>query len=527
MHQPVHKISSQQARTLFPLQKLTLDDTEELLRTSIITQLTAGTVLFSSGDLPKQIFYLISGEIELQTRNKGTLLIKSGTPAATKPLGRGIAGQLTATASQPSQVISVDADMLELFLSWTNPNAGRINEMQAGHEGEWLERLLQSRGLQRFSEEHIQILLNRINEVHHRAGDVIIQQGDNDQYYYIIKNGRCSVTRQPQAGEKVIKLAELRQGDAFGEEALLANTPRSANITMMEDGALMRLTKADFSKLMAQPLLHSIHWSDSQYLLASGGTFLDIRLPDEFETQHLPGSINIPLALLRLRLKQLDPEQKYIVCCDDGHRSAIATFLLNRHGFNAFILDGGIASILPNLADREVPSDTDNNPWGNNHHSTMEPPFNDVPGIENIHKTPPSTIPKATITPIHRIKPEPILRDIVVATPPPIPTPAPETLVIEALTVEEKNPHRNNTLKNIIIAIAVAATLITTIALATAPRSNSTPNLNTTPPAVPTAPSATTMDSPHEATYLPWSDNAENQLSELVGLPLNTTQTGQ
>ena len=485
MQQSVQKISSQQARNFFPLQKLTPDDTEELLRTAIVAHVSAGSAVFRSHDLPKQIFYLIQGEVELHTRDKGRRLIKSGTAAAKKPLGRGIAGQIAATACQDSLIVSFDADMLELFLSWTNPNAYLVNEMQTHHHGEWLERLLQSRGLLRFSEEHIQTLLNRMSKVHHQAGDVVIRQDDRDEYYYIIKSGRCNVTRQPQPGAKGIKLAELRQGDAFGEEALLANTSRSANIIMLEDGELMRLAKADFSKLLAEPLLNSVSWGDSHNLLALGGTLLDVRLPEEFNEQHLPDSINIPLPLLRLRLKQLNQQQKHIVYCNDGSRSAIAAFLLNRHGFDAFLLDGGLAATT--------------------HNSDSNTRFNTIPDIENLDKTQSishaSPQLTATIIPIHTAQPVPILQEIV---------------ELEQLLTQQTTPSHKALWIRSAIAVAIAATAI--ILTLTATISNPTHRQPT--PLTPNMTTAKTVPSDTQpATYTPWSDSTENHLSDLVGAP--------
>ncbi len=520
MQQSAQKISSQQARNLFPLQKLTQDDTEELLRTAITVRLAAGAALFRSSDLPKQIFYLISGEVELLTRDKGRRLIKGGTLAARRPLGRGITGQLSATTKQESLVVSLDADILELFLSWTNPESYQVSEMQTSHSGEWLERLLQSRGLLRFSEEHIQTLLNRMSEVHHQAGDVIIHQDDRDDYYYIIKNGRCSVTRQPQAGAKEIKLAELRQGDAFGEEALLANSPRSANITMLEDGDLMRLAKADFSKLLAEPLLNSVSWSDSHNLIALGATFLDIRLPEEFAEQHLPGSINIPLALLRLKLKQLNHNSKYIVCCNDGNRSAVATFLLNRHGFDAFILDGGLTSSPESstyTTEQATPAETTHrstqtNLWGDIRELPTQPPFDDAPGIENINKTQPLST-TAHLIPINQARPEQRHQ-------------AQPAIDIDFIMGQARESRHSSYWGRgaIIVALAAAAIAIAA-ALAINLSGNSTPRANLTQLAPALITVAQTTTNIITTTPTPWSDSAENQLIELLGAPLDGAVT--
>ena len=62
-------------------------------------------------------------------------------------------------------------------------------------------------------------------------------------------------------------------------------------------------------------------------------TVLDVRAPSEFEAHHIKGSINIPVADLRTRHTELDPEMPTIVICSTGNRSSLGTSILRRHGF--------------------------------------------------------------------------------------------------------------------------------------------------------------------------------------------------
>ncbi len=354
MKQAAQTINSSQLRQFAPLGKLSDDDAQELLRTSISIQLSPGTPIFSKDDTDKQVFYLLKGKVELRGKDKKTMIV-AGTKEARQPIGHHLPGHISAKAVEESILVSFDADMLDLFLNWTNPNAYVVNEVETSKDNEWMNRLLQSRGLLRFSEAQINTLLERMNEVHFNAGETVINQDSNDEFYYVIKKGRATVSRKPDNDSKEIKLAELREGDAFGEESILTSSSRGATITMQEDGNLMRLSKQDFSELLAEPLLDTISWDEAEAMAATGAVFLDIRLEEEFAALNIPGSVNIPLSLLRLKLKQLNQKRKYIVYCDDGSRSAVAAFLLNRHGFDAFILDGGMTTAIPHLAIKNMP----------------------------------------------------------------------------------------------------------------------------------------------------------------------------
>ena len=65
-------------------------------------------------------------------------------------------------------------------------------------------------------------------------------------------------------------------------------------------------------------------------------------MPSEFEAFHEDGAVNVPLYFLRLKLDTLDPEKKYVVCCDTGRRSSAAAFILNEADFQAVVLKGGL-----------------------------------------------------------------------------------------------------------------------------------------------------------------------------------------
>ena len=106
--------------------------------------------------------------------------------------------------------------------------------------------LLQTKAFHRIPPANIQAIFMRMQRVDYRAGEVVIKQGDDGDYFYVIVKGTCAVTRETPLNSDGIKLAELGIGDTFGEEALISDAKRNATITMLTDGALMRLGKEDF-----------------------------------------------------------------------------------------------------------------------------------------------------------------------------------------------------------------------------------------------------------------------------------------
>ncbi len=72
---------------------------------------------------------------------------------------------------------------------------------------------------------------------------------------------------------------------------------------------------------------------------------LDVRTESERKARHIRGSLHIPLNQLSNRSGELKKfKDKEIVCyCRSGNRSLTAALLLQKNGFNASNLRGGIS----------------------------------------------------------------------------------------------------------------------------------------------------------------------------------------
>ena len=68
-------------------------------------------------------------------------------------------------------------------------------------------------------------------------------------------------------------------------------------------------------------------------LLSQGGQIVDVRSEAEFKYAHKEGSINIPLGVLKNRMKELDNTKPVILCCASGSRSGLAKRTLMANGF--------------------------------------------------------------------------------------------------------------------------------------------------------------------------------------------------
>jgi rhodanese-related sulfurtransferase len=186
-------------------------------------------------------------------------------------------------------------------------------------------------------------LLERFQRKPFKRGDVVVRQGEAGDFYYLIEQGQCLVTRD--VAGTVLELAELKAGDAFGEEALVSGSPRNATVTMASDGSLLMLRKAEFDALLSEPLLVRCSPAEAIQRTARGAVWLDVRLAAEYQHDGLPSAINVPLNELRNVIPLLDEAREYIVYCQTGRRSAAAAFLLSQRGLNVAVLDGGLRGL--------------------------------------------------------------------------------------------------------------------------------------------------------------------------------------
>ena len=74
-----------------------------------------------------------------------------------------------------------------------------------------------------------------------RAGDVVVEQGDPGDSYFLVDSGELSVTV-----DGVVRPHVLSHGHDFGEIALLHKVPRTATVTALTDSTLLVVSMADF-----------------------------------------------------------------------------------------------------------------------------------------------------------------------------------------------------------------------------------------------------------------------------------------
>ena len=86
---------------------------------------------------------------------------------------------------------------------------------------------------------------------------------------------------------------------------------------------------------------------------------LDVREHDEWQAGHVAEAVHIPMGQLNTRIAEIPRDQPIIAICRSGNRSGAVTDALNRAGYTAHNLDGGMfawaAEGLPVVTDEGEP----------------------------------------------------------------------------------------------------------------------------------------------------------------------------
>lgn len=342
-------VSPKLLRQFAPLDGLKRESLAALAQKITLRSLADGEVLCKQGTVDRRILWLLSGRLEILQPGQPPRILSAGTTGAADPISPGTPRPATVRALDTVQYLSIDSELLDVAITWDQTGIYEVAELKREDEDEpggsgddWMTTLLTTKAFHRIPPANLQAIFQRLERVPYRAGETVIRQGAEGDYFYVIVSGKCLVTRESPLNRTGLKLAELSTGDTFGEEALLAGAKRNATVSMLTDGVLMRLGIEDFRALMSEPLLQRISYERATEIIAHGGQWLDVRMPREYQTHAIAGALNVPLCFIRPKLGSLDRKVPYVLLCDTERRSCAAAFILVELGFEAYVLAGGL-----------------------------------------------------------------------------------------------------------------------------------------------------------------------------------------
>ena len=293
---------------------------------------------------------MLEGGIDILWNNTRIKTVGASDRASRRALDTGGPKRYSAVASGHTTIFRVRRSQLQRAIEQSElserPSELTVSDIEDDESTDWMVRLLRSPIFAKLASSDIHRVLERMEKVDVEQDQVIISQGEPGDFYYVIQEGRCAVRRRSTRDETDYLLAELGPGDSFGEDALIGETSRNAQIVMLTDGLLLRLDRNSFIDLIRNQLIEEVDTGDAEALVSKGAIWLDVRNTGEFEQSALPGAINIPVAMLRVQSRKYSNDPIYIVCGDSPRTAAAGAFILMQRGFDARSLAAPLSDLL-------------------------------------------------------------------------------------------------------------------------------------------------------------------------------------
>jgi len=341
----------QQCRSLVPLSTMREQHLLTALDHSKSIMACSGDMLFEETVSQDYIYYLLSGEILLKHHQGNERIITADFHWL--PIVQFQAENFSAAAITDCELLRFDRLSLDNLLTWSQVadylEIDISYDRDLDEDADWLRSMLNSNLFYKIPPLNVLSIYSKVSAKNVSKDQTILKQGDEGDFCYFIKEGLAEVTRTPPEGEEPTPLAQIGEGRCFGEDALIQHTTRNATVKMLTDGIVMCLHKNDFDDLLVSPCVEHMEFQtiDSMKKNMDGQQFefLDVRTQEEFDYKHIVDAIHIPLTLLRLKIRLLNPEKHYLIYCNTGIRSRASAFLLAQKGYKVSVLEGGLAAI--------------------------------------------------------------------------------------------------------------------------------------------------------------------------------------
>ncbi|MFH4974434.1 hypothetical protein AB6A40_001143 [Gnathostoma spinigerum] len=223
------------------LRQLAKEQVIELVECMYEMRARAGQWIIQEGEPGDRLF--VVGEGQLQVSREGTPLSTIG-PAV-------VMGEL-AILYNCVRTASIQA-LTDVQLWVLDRSIFQMITMRLGMErhAQLMAFLSKVSIFENLSEDRISKIADVLDQDYYSGGHYIIREGEKGDTFFILNSGQVRVTQQIEGEPEPREIRILKQGDFFGEKALLGEEVRTANVIAMNPGVeVLTLDRESFTKLI-------------------------------------------------------------------------------------------------------------------------------------------------------------------------------------------------------------------------------------------------------------------------------------
>lgn len=375
---------------LRPINRLPEEAVAKLAELTDNLSVSAGVTVSNMVRESDYVHYLVEGTLGLVDSNNEKKILSAGSAECKTAIDRRLNGSVDLVAETNCFLARLPWSELENFLLQHAPDelsssTLEVKEILSSTCSDWMVRLLQSDLISMLPAANIQEVLASVDVLELSPGEVVINQGDDPDHFYIIEAGKFCVFRDIQSTGRQVELATLSTGDFFGEEALITGDKRGTSVKATTKAKLLKVHGEQFKKSIVEPTIARESLDEVHERLNNGATLIDVRTSEQYKLGHVPNSINLVLQLLRINSNQLDKQSGYVVGAENQNAAAVATFLLRVRGFDVTCLNHPIASYAEKF---EIALSEDTSRHGAGKTNVAELPARKKPQVEDLQDKP-------------------------------------------------------------------------------------------------------------------------------------------
>ncbi|MDD4976103.1 MAG: cyclic nucleotide-binding domain-containing protein [Bacteriovorax sp.] len=219
-----------------------------LIANSKVRAIKEGNNLITQGDRGRDVYFLLKGRVNVTVReNTGRFkhIVNLGANTVIGELAILEKCKRTANVTAAEEIVFLELPE-KVFAELMSREEFKDDYHKLKTRIQISQFVASARMFKDFPPEVMNLFVEAGDLVIFPRGHNIVDEGEDDKTFYLLIKGKVDVYKGDQ------KIAELGQGDFFGEVALIANVPRTASIHTVEESLFLYIEDKKFWKILSE-----------------------------------------------------------------------------------------------------------------------------------------------------------------------------------------------------------------------------------------------------------------------------------